>query len=287
MNDREQSEMDTYMERTLDETAPALRPFLGKGNNVLDVGCGPGTITLDVARAVTPGRVVGFDHVEHRIAKARSLAVEQACQNASFEIGDANELPYDDETFDVVYSHTVLHYFWNPEHALSEQKRVLKNGGWLVAAGVRDVGLVKRYPECPMWDAVLQARIRFSNAVKDRKAHFEWDRRPCLAFHETGRRCPEWFSRLGMRDIQVNVEPYRLQYRDADGMEPSPHDLLPWGFDDPIGYHADYGLESEAMIDQGFLDRDTLALAMSEAKQWFNYPGAFHFSAMIHVAGRK
>ena len=287
MNEEEQNEMNIYLERTLSEEVSELVPFMKRVNNVLDVGCGPGTITLDVGRAVAPGHAVGFDRVQHRIEKARTLAVEQSCQNVSFESGDANELPFDDETFDVVFSHTVLHYFWNPEHALSEQKRVLKEGGWLIAAGVRDPGLVKRYPECPKWDEVLQARIRFSNAVMDGSARFEWDRRPCIAFQETGRRCPEWFSRLGMRDIQVSVNPYKLEFPGADGMQPSPHDLLPWDSDDPIGYHAEYTLEYEAMIDQGFLDRDTLRMAMSEAKQWFNYPGAFHFHAMILVAGRK
>lgn len=287
MNDKELNEMNIYLERTLDESAPALKPFLKQGDDVLDVGCGPGTISLDVARAVTPGRVVGFDRVEHRIAAARALAVEQSCQNASFESGDANELPFDDNTFDVVFSHTVLHYFWDPERALREQKRVLKAGGWLIAAGVRDVSVVKRSPECPNWAAVLQARIRFSNAVKDGNARLEWDRRPCIAFHETGRRCPQWFSRLGMRDIQVNVEPYKLEYPGAEGMEPTAHDLLPWDGEDSIGYCADYALEYEAMIDQGFLDRDTLSLAMREAKQWFTDPGAFHFHAMILVAGRK
>jgi SAM-dependent methyltransferase len=287
MNDREENEMSIYLGRTLDERAPVLRSFLQKGDHVLDVGCGPGTITLDVARAVAPGRVVGLDYVAHRIAKARALAAEQSCQNVSFETEDANNLPFEDETFDVVYSHTVLHYFWNPEQALSEQKRVLKTGGWLVAAGVRDVGLVKRYPECPAWDAVLQARVQFSNAVREGRAYFEWERRPCIAFHETGRRCPEWFARLGMGEMQVTVEPYRPQYPGADSMTPSPHDLLPWRTEDSLGYHADYGLAYEAMIDQGFMDRETLRRAISEAQAWFNHPGAFHFSALITVAGRK
>ncbi len=287
MNEQEQNETNIYLERKLDENVSELKPYLKQGSDVLDVGCGPGTITLDVARAVDPGRVVGFDQVEHRISKARALADDQVVQNVSFESGDANELPFDDGTFDVVYSHTVLHYFWNPEHALSEQKRVLKKGGWLITAGVRDVGLVKRYPACPNWDAVLEARIRFSDAVRDGRAHFEWDRRPCIAFQETGRRCPEWFSRLGFQDIQVHVKPYKIEYPGADSMGPSPHDLLPWDIEDPIGYNADYSHVYEAMIDQGFLDRETISLAMREAREWFNDPGAFHFHTMVLVAGRK
>lgn len=50
-------------------------------------------------------------------------------------------------------------------------------------------------------------------------------------------------------------------------MEPSAHDLLSWGCDDPLSYYADYGPEYEAMIDQGFLDKDALRLTMSEATQ--------------------
>ena len=66
------------------------------------------TTTLDVARRVNPGRVVGFDYVAHRIDKANELVAEQQCRNVSFSAGDANDLPFEDDTFDVVYSHTVL-----------------------------------------------------------------------------------------------------------------------------------------------------------------------------------
>jgi len=287
MNEKENHEMESLLERTLEETVPTLKPFLKKGYDVLDVGCGLGTITLDVARCVTPGQVVGIDHIEHRITKARTLAVEQSCDNVRFESGDANKLPFKDEAFDVVYSNTVLHYFLDPAKALNEQQRVLKTGGWLVAAGVRDWGFVKRYPDCPNWDALLEARIQFSDAIRDGEAHFRWERRWCLPYTAAGRKCPEWFSKLGMKDIQVEIEPYKLEHAGAVEMEPTAIDLLPWESSDPVDYYADYGKEYTSMIEQGFLDKETITLAMNEAKQWFYNPSAFHFYALIHIAGRK
>ena len=284
MNEAEKREMEIYLGRNLDETAANLKPFLRRGDHVLDVGCGPGRITLDVARRVNPGKVVGFDYVAHRVDQAKDLAREQQRDNTSFLVGDANEVPFDDNTFDVVYSHTVLHYFWNPEAARREQRRVLKPNGWLIGAGVRDWGLVQRYPKCPNWDALLRARVEFAAAVSKRD---KWERRPCLIFTETGRRCPQWFSALGMKDLQVQIEPYKLEYPGAEGMDPSGMDLLPWDGEDRIGYFADYRAEYESIIAAGYLKADTLTLAMEEARQWFRNPAAFHFYAMVFVAGRK
>ncbi len=287
MTETEKNEVEIYLSRTIDETAPELKRFLKIGDNVLDVGCGPGTITLDVAEVVYPGNVVGLDHSEERIAKARELGEEQKSENVRFKCGDANELPFEDNKFDVVYSHTVLHYFWNPLEALSEQKRVLRNGGWLIAAGVRDWGLVKRYPNCPNWESVLEARYNFCVAVSDGTARYDGDRRPCFAYTEAGRHCPQWFSKLGLINLQVKFKPGRLEYAGAPGMETSPWDLLPWDTQDEYGYNAEYKAEYEAMIDQGFIERSTINLAMEEAKQWFSDPGAFHVHSLVFVAGMK
>ena len=287
MKETEKNEMEVYLNRTIDESAPELKRFLKIGDEVLDVGCGPGTITLDVAQVVHPGSVVGVDHSEERILKARELAADQKYDNVRFESGDAKVLPFEDNKFDVVYSHTVLHYFWNPLKALAEQKRVLRKGGWLIAAGVRDWGLVKRHPPCPNWERVLEARNNFCVAISDGTAHYDWERRPCFAYTEAGRHGPQWFSELGLKKLQVIYKPARLEYSGAPGIEPSPWDLLPWDTQDEYGYHAEYKAEYEAMIDQGFLERSTLNLAMEEAKQWFRDPGAFHFHSLIFVAGMK
>ena len=147
---------ESHMVRTLDEQIPELKPYLKPGAKVLDVGCGVGSITLDVAQAVKPGEVVGIEPVEYTVQVASQLAKDRKVSNVSFEVGDSLSLRFPDETFDIVYSYTVLHYFFDPERAVKEQKRLTKKGGWVIAAGVRDAGLVRRYPLCPAWEEVLQ-----------------------------------------------------------------------------------------------------------------------------------
>ena len=64
-------------------------------------------------------------------------------------------------------------------------------------------------------------------------------------------------------------------------------DLIPWDEDDKFGYYADYRAEYESMITEGFLERNTLELAINEARDWLKNPAAFHFYIMVFIAGRK
>jgi SAM-dependent methyltransferase len=122
--------------RTVENSAAYLVPSLHAGASVLDVGSGPGTITVDVARRVRPGRVVGIDASSEIVAKAAGLAASEGVANVEFRVGDAYELDFDDATFDVVHAHQVLQHLGHPVDALREFRRVLKPGG-IVA--VRDV----------------------------------------------------------------------------------------------------------------------------------------------------
>ena len=72
---------DHYSTRSLDTDFPQLNPYLFSGARVLDVGCGPGTITLDVANKVHPGQVFGIDPVEKSIEQADRLKAERKVPN--------------------------------------------------------------------------------------------------------------------------------------------------------------------------------------------------------------
>ena len=80
---------------------------------VLDAGCGPGTITVGLARAVAPAEVVGIDAELGVLARARGLAAAQAVENVTFRPADVYALPFPDDYFDAVFAHTLL------EHLLS------------------------------------------------------------------------------------------------------------------------------------------------------------------------
>jgi SAM-dependent methyltransferase len=113
-----------------------LLPHLRPGMRLLDVGCGPGTITLGLAEAVAPGEVTGLDVQPAQVERARALAAERGQTNVRFEVGDAYALPFADAAFDAVYAHTLLTHLREPMRALRELHRVLRPGG---VAGVADI----------------------------------------------------------------------------------------------------------------------------------------------------
>ena len=122
-------------QRALDSDIPELKPFLKPGMKVLDVGCGPGTITLGVAAEINSGTVVGIDPNSRFIDLAQKRGEQVKYPgNISFQVGDSHRLDFKDETFDLVYSNTVIHFFLDPVMALKEQKRVTKktNPGYLL-----------------------------------------------------------------------------------------------------------------------------------------------------------
>ena len=106
------------------------------GEKVLDVGCGTGTLAMEVARRVgRAGSIAGIDPSTEQIAWARSKAARHNV-SVEFQIGVIEQLPFPDQTFDVVLSTLMMHHL--PEslkrQGLAEIGRVLKPGGRLVIA---------------------------------------------------------------------------------------------------------------------------------------------------------
>jgi len=147
-----ESVLRSHKWRTVDNSAAYLAPRLTCGNSVLDVWCGPGTITADIGRRVAPGRVLGIDASADVIEQARRGA--GGGPNVEFSVGDLYALDTDDDTFDVVHAHQVLQHLADPVGALREMKRVCKPGG-LVAARVGDYGAFRWYPDEPAIDRWL------------------------------------------------------------------------------------------------------------------------------------
>ncbi|MDE2836106.1 MAG: methyltransferase domain-containing protein [Chloroflexota bacterium] len=114
---------------TAEANSAFLLPHLRPGLRVLDVGCGPGTISVGLAEAVEPGELHGVDMEESQVELARAVAASRRQENAVFHVGDVLALPFEDDFFDVAHCHNVLMHVPDTRAALTEVKRVLKPGG--------------------------------------------------------------------------------------------------------------------------------------------------------------
>jgi SAM-dependent methyltransferase len=141
--------------RTVANSAAYLAPHLVPGASVLDVGCGPGTITLDFAGRVAPGRVLGIDEAQSVIDLARSEQAERHIRNVEFRTADVYALDLPDDMFDVVHAHQVLQHLTDPVAALREMRRVCKPGG-VVAARDGDYTAMTWYPADPTLDRWIE-----------------------------------------------------------------------------------------------------------------------------------
>ncbi len=115
--------------RSLETHGKHLLPRLKSGLRVLDFGCGPGTISVGLARVVEPGEVHGIDMEESQIGLAKAAAEAGGHGNATFHVGDVTNFPFEDDSFNVAHCHAVLMHVPDASAALAEVKRVLKPGG--------------------------------------------------------------------------------------------------------------------------------------------------------------
>ena len=155
--------------RRTGEVAAFLAPHLRAGMRLIDCGCGPGSITADLAHAVAPGEAIGIDLREDALTHGRTLARERGIMNVTFRAASVYELPYADGSFDAAFACAVLQHLAAPLAALKEMRRVLKPEGVI---GIVDGSSTStfRYPTNPLlerWDK-LRALEREYNAGRHR-----------------------------------------------------------------------------------------------------------------------
>jgi SAM-dependent methyltransferase len=182
-----ESVLRSHRWRTAENSAAYLLDHLAPGLAVLDVGCGPGTITADLARLVAPGRVTAVDASEAALDEARRTA---GLANVDFAVADVHALDFPDASFDVVHAHQVLQHVGDPVTALSEMRRVCRPGG-IVAARDSDYAAMTWYPEVPeldSWLALYRDVARRNGGEPD-----------------AGRRLHAWARRAGFTDVAASA----------------------------------------------------------------------------------
>lgn len=171
------SVLRSHTTRTVANSAGYLAPLLRPGLAVLDVGCGPGTLTVDLARHVDPGPVLGIEPTAGPLAGAREHAA--GVDNVRFAVGDVYALDAPDDTYDVVHAHQVLQHLGDPVCALREMLRVCRPGG-VVAARDADYAAMFWHPADPRldrWLTVYRAVAHANGAEPDAARHLQaWAR---------------------------------------------------------------------------------------------------------------
>jgi ubiquinone/menaquinone biosynthesis C-methylase UbiE len=250
-----------YAARTADQQAAFVLPYLREGMDLLDVGCGPGTITFGLAQAVAPGQVTGIDHDSVHIEAARALVTEQGATNATFQIGDALALPFEDNRFDAAFENDLLtHLSHDAVRAAREVHRVLKPGGLFAA---RDVDA----------DAVVWGNL--SDALKRLDKLF-------IAWHDSrgsditlGKRLPAILRAAGFintiksvsADTKGNLEETRAHAR-----------VTAFLLGGPFG---------RDIVNNGWADGSTLEWLKESIHEWGEHPDAFFANVHVEVIGWK
>ena len=181
------SAVDFMSRRSAGRQARFFLPHLKPGSRLLDLGCGPGTITVGLARAVAPGEVVGMDLAESQIELARKRAADGKLENARFVAGSIYEMPFGDKEFDAVFAHTVFEHLKEPLPAMREIWRVLKPGGFV---GLRS----------PDWGGFIVHPL--SPEIRSAMELFESIQMTNGGDVLAGRKLKEWTIAAGFREVK-------------------------------------------------------------------------------------
>lgn len=250
-----------HAQRTAEEAAAFLLPELRPGMRLLDVGCGPGSITRGLAERVAPGEVIGLDLSRETLEEARRDAAARGLGNLRYQEASVYTLPFADASFDVAYAHQVFQHLREREAALREMLRVVRPGGLV---GVRDVdwGTVAYWPRDPWLDRFVETHL---------KTWYRNGGEPLM-----GRRLRALFHGAGVTDLRVTA---------AVWCYTTPEDTVAWG-----DAYADRLLTSPMggrAVEYGFASRADLEAMAAAFRAWARHPEALW--SFIHVAalGRK
>jgi len=229
-----ESVLRSHRWRTAENSAAYLLPHLKPGLSLLDVGCGPGSITADLAQRLAPGRVVGVDSSADIIA-----AAQRDYPDADFAVGDVYRLQFEDASWDIVHAHQLLQHVIDPVGALKELRRVASRRG-IVAARDSDYATFTWHPgdeRLDRWLALYHDIARANGGEPD-----------------AGRRLLSWAQQAGFTNVKASASAWCFA---------TPEDRHWWG-----GLWADR-MTTSAIATQAVAERRATAEELSEmAAAW-------------------
>ena len=153
-----------HSRRTAGTNAGFFLPHLKPSMRLLDAGCGPGSITVGLARAVAPGGVVGIDANPAAVRLAKAAAHDAGVPNVSFNVAVIHGLPFRAESFDAVFVHAVLQHLPDGMAALRCLRGVLRPGG-VIGVADADYGGSILWPHPPEMERALALMTRVRQAA--------------------------------------------------------------------------------------------------------------------------
>lgn len=241
-----ESVLRSHSWRTAENSAGYLLGHLKPGLSILDIGCGPGTITIDLAKLVAPGEVIGVDVSSDVVEQARANRAADGQTNVSFTTGSGYELGYADSSFDVVHAHQVLQHVSDPVEMLREMHRVCRPGG-IVAVRDADYAAMAWWPADPRldrWMEIYQAVAKGNHAEPNAARHLV-----------------DWATQAGYTDIDPSADTWVFA---------TPSDRQWWG-----GLWADRVVASslaEQAVDRGIATMDELHHVAEGFREWAAHP---------------
>jgi SAM-dependent methyltransferase len=232
--------------RTVENSAAYLIPRLARGRSVLDVGCGPGTITADLAERVAPGPVVGIDTSAEVVV---ACACDHTAPNLAFRTADVYRLDDPDGAFDLVHAHQVLQHLTDPVGALVEMRRVCRRGG-TVAVRDADYAAMAWWPDTPdleRWRNVYRTVARANGGEPD-----------------AGRRLMAWARAAGLTDVTASASVWCFA---------SPGDRSWWA--ETWAHRTTASPLAERAVELGVASRDELAACADAWHGWASHSDAW------------
>ncbi|KAJ7075347.1 methyltransferase type 11 [Mycena belliarum] len=252
-----ESVLRSHSWRTAQNSCAYLLSSLAPDMHILDVGCGPGTITADLARLVPQGHVTGIEHgAPDVLQQARAAAVAQGVTNITYALGDVLALDFPDAAFDVVHAHQVLQHVADPVRALREMARVAKPGG-IVAVRDTDFAAMTWHPDdagISLWRETHRQVARANGGEPD-----------------AGRRLLSWALEAGLAREQITASASTWCYS-------TPEEVAWWS-----STWSQRVLSSEfasGALQHGFVTQEALDGMSQGWKAWGSQPDAWF--AVLH-----
>ncbi|WP_091230560.1 class I SAM-dependent methyltransferase [Microbacterium sp. 3J1] len=183
-----ESVLRSHSVRDISNSAAYLRPYLTSETRLLDVGAGPGSITMDFADVVAHVTATEID--EGALSLSREAAESRGIANVDFAVEDVHALSFADDSFDVVHAHQVLQHVGDPVQALREMRRVAVEGGIVAVRDADYAGFIwfPVLPELDRWLDLYRRAARANGGEPD-----------------AGRRLLAWARAAGFEDVTATA----------------------------------------------------------------------------------